>query len=206
LIISPYGFGGTLFAGIVGGSLGVNVGIAIPMDFFSTGSLRGTQVYISGSATPLAGLGAFAGAGENYGFGNSPSALPTGFSSSQTLVLQGGVGWGLGAEVSGSIGTVGGGLGDLSQGFNMSGSGGPRGAFGGYVAVGDQMTMAFMDRYKRYTLRSSRIRLGIVAVTAIGLFCSGLSRQRTWLRLGLPMARLFNWVQWDWAEAFSDSK
>jgi len=51
-------------------------------------------------------------------------------------VIAGAAGYGYGGEFQGQIGTLGGGLGDMSQGVGFSGGGGPRGAVGGYVGAG----------------------------------------------------------------------
>jgi RHS repeat-associated protein len=127
--------GGTLFGLVVGGSAGVGVGLSIPTSAF-VGDFRGTQVYLTGSATGMGGLGLFAGAGPSLGYSTSRSSLSGGFSGSAVPVLAAGAGYGYGGEFQGQIGTLSGGLGDMSQGVGFSGSGGPRGAVGGYIGAG----------------------------------------------------------------------
>lgn len=132
-----YGYGGTIFAGFFGGSAGAQMGVAIPYSFFTTGSLRGTQIFGGASVTGLLGAGAFVGSGSNYGYGTSTGPITTGFTPA-VPVVQGGAGWFAGGEGSFQTGTLNGGLGDASQGVQAGGSGGPRGAFGAYAAGGIQ--------------------------------------------------------------------
>jgi len=135
-------FGETLFGlfFVAGESTSAGVGVSIPTSAFS-GDFRGTQVYLTGSATGMGGLGLFAGAGPSLGYSTSPSALHGGFSGSAVPVLAGGAGYGAGGEFQGQIGTLKGGLGDMSEGAGFGGGGGPRGAVGGYVGVGVKGTV-----------------------------------------------------------------
>jgi hypothetical protein len=119
------GSGGfTLFGGLIGisPSAGMNV------SFVPTSGLRGMQISWNISGTALAGVGAFAGFGPSLNVPrvrNGPT--PSGVRGSSSSVLQVGAGWGAGAEVSGNL---------SSQGPDITLSGGPKGAYGGYLALG----------------------------------------------------------------------
>lgn len=95
------GFSATGFLGLAGGSGGVEVGIAIPTDFFKTGSLRGAQIYGSGSVSVLSGLGGFFGVGPSGAGGYSSGPIESGFTSQN--VVQGGAAWGVGGEASAPV-------------------------------------------------------------------------------------------------------
>jgi RHS repeat-associated protein len=86
------GFSITGFAG-TGVSLSLHGGISVPQSGW-----RGTQLYFTGSATGLVGLGAFVAAGRDVIGGVSDKPIETGFSSED--VLQGGAAWGVGGELS----------------------------------------------------------------------------------------------------------
>ncbi len=118
----------TAFLAIVGVSTGGGATLSIPKEslpLVGDGSFRGTQISGSASITPLAGLGAFLGAGPNYSLGGSAAPTPRGLSGSVTPTIQAGVGDGAGIEVSS----------DFTYPPNLSGSGG-RIAAGVYGAVG----------------------------------------------------------------------
>lgn len=92
------GVGATGFFGVLGlsGSIGVNV--SVPTASLSNFRLRGIQVSLSGSITPLAGIGVFLGAGPTYSAGGSNG----GFSNLSGLITptsQVGAGNGAGVEV-----------------------------------------------------------------------------------------------------------
>jgi hypothetical protein len=88
------------------------------------GSFRGTQFSGSGSITPLAGLGLFAGIGPSYSLGGLNGAAGN-KSGSGTPVIQGGAGDGGGVEVTS----------DLNSPLSLSGAMG-RIAAGAYGAIG----------------------------------------------------------------------
>ncbi len=124
------GLSATGFLAIFGVSVGGGGNLSIPTDslpFVGDGSFRGTEASVSGSITPMLGIGAFLGAGPNYSGGYSHSALPQGFSGSATPVVQFGVGDGAGIEVSSDIA-------DITESYNAGGSGGriAGGAYGGF--------------------------------------------------------------------------
>ncbi|WP_338445660.1 RHS repeat-associated core domain-containing protein [Pelagerythrobacter marensis] len=123
------GTGATGFLGIVGLSLGVSGAINIPTDANGRPSLRGSQLSISGSITPLAGLGLFAGAGPNFGMSGSDGPANI-LSGSSDTVLQGGAGDGLGVEIVRPLN---------DKPADWSGSGG-RLAAGAYGAVGQRFS------------------------------------------------------------------
>lgn len=139
ITISPYGFGlgGTLFGGLVGLSAGFESGIAVPKTSLAKGSFRGSQLYVSGSFTPLAGFGAFLGGGFNMGAGYSPEPLQSGSASS--AVHQAGAAHEAGGEISFPV--------DWTNAGGFSVNGGPRGAEGAYSAVGRKFS---------YTLTTSQ--------------------------------------------------
>ncbi len=93
------GWSATGFLGLVGVSAGVNANVSVPSASFRNFSLRGTQVSLSGSVTPLVGIGLFGGWGPSYSGGGSNQTLDN-ISSSVTPVIQLGVGNGGGVEVS----------------------------------------------------------------------------------------------------------
>jgi hypothetical protein len=115
------GGGGSVtgFLGILGVSGGLSGGVSVPtasLPFIGDGSFRGTQFYGSGSITPLAGFGLFAGVGPNYSVGGSRGAEKN-VSGSITPVFQLGAGDGGGVEVSGAIGSgFSGGMGRIAAG------------------------------------------------------------------------------------------
>ena len=121
------GASATGFLGIVGASVGLGGGVSVPtasLPFVGDGSFRGTQFSGSGSITPLAGLGLFAGVGPNYSLGGSNGAAGR-VSGSVTPVIQLGAGDGGGVEVTS----------DLNSPLSLSGAMG-RIAAGAYGAIG----------------------------------------------------------------------
>jgi RHS repeat-associated protein len=130
--ISPFGLGITGFLFIGGFSGNVEGGISIPLSALK-GNFRGTQLYASGSVTQLLGIGAFVGAGNNFGVGYTSGPIQTGATSfaggpggTPSPVIQGGAAWMAGGE-----GQV-----DLGSSPGVSGGGGPRAGFGAYLAGG----------------------------------------------------------------------
>lgn len=115
----------TGFLGIIGLSGGVSGNVTIPTDASGRPTLTGAQLSVTGSLTPLLGLGLFAAAGPSGSASSSNSAAPL-FSGSITPVLQGGASDGFGAEVVRAMND------DPSD---WGGSGGRVGA-GAYGAVG----------------------------------------------------------------------
>ncbi len=107
--------------------IGAEVGISIPTDFFSTGSLRGTQFYGSASFQGLVGFGFFAGAGGTPSAGYSSGPIQSGVSG--THVVGGGAALGGGGEVS-----------VATNGSGGSISGGPRAGVGAYAGYGGKVT------------------------------------------------------------------
>lgn len=93
------GVSATGFLGILGISGGFSINLSVPNASARNFSLRGLQVSLSGSITPLAGLGLFLGAGHSYSAGGSNEALNN-LSASYTPVIQAGAGNGGGVEVS----------------------------------------------------------------------------------------------------------
>ena len=92
------GVGATGFLGLFGLSGGISGSISVPTASLSNFSLRGIQVSVSVSVTPLAGVGLFLGAGPSYGLGGSSG--PSGnVSGSITPTMQAGAGDGGGVEV-----------------------------------------------------------------------------------------------------------
>lgn len=137
-LISPFGLGATMFAVITGVSGNVSIGVALPARAFKTGSLRGTQLYGSGVGSWLFGLGAYAGAGENFGFGAATQAFRPGFSRDEaSWTLHSGVAARVGGEYTGTLGPVNGGPGALGSTVQHSGGLiGRRQGLGGFVAGG----------------------------------------------------------------------
>ena len=122
------GVSATGFLGLLGVSGGGGVTGSIPtasLPVVGDGSFRGSQITASLWITPLAGLGAFLGAGPNYTFGGSPTSVPRGFSGSVTPTMQAGAGDGVGVEVSS----------DFTSPPSVGGAAG-RIAAGAYGAVG----------------------------------------------------------------------
>ena len=121
------GASATGFLGIVGLSGGLGAGASVPtasLPFVGDGSFRGTQFSGSGSITPLAGLGLFAGVGPNYSLGGSNGAVGN-VSGSVTPVIHLGAGDGAGVEVTS----------DLNSPLSLSGAMG-RIAAGAFGAIG----------------------------------------------------------------------
>lgn len=117
----------TGFLGILGLSAGLGGGVSVPtasLPLVGDGSFRGTQFSGSGSITPLAGLGLFAGVGPSYSLGGSNGAAGN-VSGSVTPVIQLGAGDGGGVEVTS----------DLNSPLSLSGAMG-RIAAGAYGAIG----------------------------------------------------------------------
>ena len=106
-------------------------GVTVPWSSLRNLNARGFQLNGSISATPLVGLGAFAGLGPGYSAGNARGAAKQGFTSSSTTVMQAGAGDGGGVEVSVPFG---------NSDFNVGGSMGAKGALGAYAAVGQQFS------------------------------------------------------------------
>lgn len=130
--ISPFGFGVTGFLFIGGFSGNAEGGISIPLTALK-GNFRGTQLYASGSVTQLLGIGAFVGAGNNFGTGYTSGPIRTGATSfsggpggTPSPVVQGGAAWMAGGESQVELGS--------SPG--IGGGGGPRAGFGAYAAGG----------------------------------------------------------------------
>ena len=109
------------------GSVSGEFGISIPTDFFKTGSLRGTQLFVSGGLSGLGGLGFFAaaGAGPSAGYSNGP--IQSGFGGQH--VAGAGAALGAGGEVS-----------VATDGSGGSISGGPRGGVGAYAGYGGKVS------------------------------------------------------------------
>jgi hypothetical protein len=129
---SPFGLGVTGFLFIGGFSGSVEGGISIPLSALK-GNFRGTQLFASASFTQLLGLGAFVGAGNNYGLGYTNGPVQTGATSfaggrggTPSPVIQAGAAW-----LAGGEGQV-----DLGTSPGVSGGGGPRAGFGAYAAGG----------------------------------------------------------------------
>jgi hypothetical protein len=127
------GYSGTLFTGIIGGSLGSGFQMSVPFSSLKNGSLRGTQFTFSGYGNILGGVGLFAGLGVNIA-GGLASTAPEGVDFTNGPVMQLGAGDGGGVEVTGNLGE--------NAGI-FSGSGGPRGALGLYGAVGNQFAVNY---------------------------------------------------------------
>jgi RHS repeat-associated protein len=115
----------TGFLGMVGISGGITGNISIPHNSDGSISLRGTQLSLSGSVTPLLGLGLFGATGPSGSMSSSSGPLET-VDGSITPVFQVGASDGYGAEVVRAIN------GDPTD---WGGSGGRIGA-GAYGAVG----------------------------------------------------------------------
>lgn len=109
------------------GSIGVEVGVSIPTDLFRTGSLRGTQIYISGSFSGLGGLGFFAAAGPGVAAGYSAEPIQSGVSGQRVVGAGAALGGGGEATVS-------------TDGSGGSLSGGPRAGFGAYAGYGGKVS------------------------------------------------------------------
>lgn len=110
---------------------GGEAGVSIPVSALWTGSLRGSQIYVSGSVTPLSGVGGFVGAGPGATIGYSTSPIPSWLSFSRQNVVQAGAAYGLGGEISAPIthdGFAGGASinGSLKGGCGLYGAGGPK--------------------------------------------------------------------------------
>ncbi len=123
------GLGGSASGAFLYVALGIGAegGVSIPTDFFSTGSLRGTQFYGSASFQGLVGLGFFAGAGASPSAGYSSGPIQSGVSG--TRVVGGGAALGGGGEVS-----------VATNGSGGSISGGPRAGVGAYAGYGGRVT------------------------------------------------------------------
>jgi RHS repeat-associated protein len=120
---------GTLFGGVIGGSLGLTGNISVPLSSLRNFSLEGIQFSVTTSATGLAGFGGYVGAGQNYSLGITNETLDYGFSTSSNHVIQAGAGWVGGVETSAMIG---------GPDYNYGGSIGGRNAYGVYGAAGKQ--------------------------------------------------------------------
>ena len=116
---------GAFLYGIFG--VGAEVGISIPTNFFSTGSLRGTQFYGSANIQGLVGLGFFAGAGATPSVGYSNGPIQSGASGSH--VVGGGAALGAGGEAS-----------VATNGSGGSVSGGPEAGVGAYAGYGGKVS------------------------------------------------------------------
>ena len=130
-LILGRGYSATLFAGILGFSLGADATLSIPFSSIGDLSFRGTQLTLSGSVTGLLGFGGFAGIGQNVTLGLANGRAEPGVGTSSGSVVQLGAGDGGGVEVSGSI---------LDPNLTESISAGPRGAIGAYGAYGKKFT------------------------------------------------------------------
>ncbi|ADU15329.1 RHS repeat domain-containing protein [Asticcacaulis excentricus] len=137
----PFGPSATAMV-LVGGLSGeFSPGISVPRGAWSRLDFTGSQLYLEGSGTILAGGGLYVGAGGktkdvpsfmelfNWEQASGPKAV---WSSDETASsLQGGVAWNLGAEIefeqSGPLGTFGG---------DAGWSGGPVRGYGAYIARG----------------------------------------------------------------------
>jgi len=121
----------TGFVGVIGISIGVGVNISIPTNTKGSISLKGSQIAVSASITPLTGLGIFFAGGPSISMAtyNSPTKL---FSGSSTPVIQGGASDGGGGEIARALN---------NDPADYSGSGGRIGA-GGYGAVGQRFSGA----------------------------------------------------------------
>jgi RHS repeat-associated protein len=101
-----FNFGGgvsaTGFLGIGGLAAGIGASVAIPTNSSGVPTLTGTQISISGSLTPLVGLGLFMGAGANYAMSTSSAAAGV-VSGAATPVFQFGAGTGEGVEIARAI-------------------------------------------------------------------------------------------------------
>jgi len=141
LVIGRY-VGGTAFAGVgeraVGGSASAGIGLSIPLNFFRTGSLAGTQVYGSATLTGLvSGVGAFIGSttGVSGGISNGPvSSFVPSSNDTGSYVVQGGAAYGAGAEVQSS--------GPISN-LAASVTAGLARGIGAYFAGGRQVNVTF---------------------------------------------------------------
>ncbi len=109
------------------GSVGAEVGVSIPTNFFSTGSLRGTQIYVSGGFSLLGGLGFFGAAGAGPSAGYSAGPIQSGFSGQH--VVGAGAALGGGGEVQ-----------VATDGSSDSISGGPRVGAGAYAGYGGKVS------------------------------------------------------------------
>lgn len=128
-----YGGSATGFLGLIGVSAGGGTSASLPFSSLLQGSLSGLQIGGNVSITPLAGFGGFVGAGPNYSIGGSAEAASSGFGTSAQTIIQVGAGDGGGVEVS-SV---------FASPLSVTGSGGPRGAFGMYGAVGRQFSLNY---------------------------------------------------------------
>jgi hypothetical protein len=123
-----------VFLGLLGGSVGADATFSVPISSLRNLSLRGTQLTFSGSATPLAGVGTFAGFGPNLSLGSASEPMAEGWSSSSTAVVQFGAGDGGGVETSAAI---------LQTDLSETVPGGTRGAIGAYGATGKKFSKNF---------------------------------------------------------------
>jgi RHS repeat-associated protein len=141
-IVIGRSIGGTVFAGLNdtarGGSANASVGLSIPLNFFRTGSLAGSQVYVSGTLTALmSGAGAFGAAtsGRSYGYATGPltTHIPS-LEDPGPYVVQGGAAWERGAEVQ-----LSGPINNLVASGNVSAAAGG----GAYIAGGRQVNLTY---------------------------------------------------------------
>ena len=123
------GIGGTGFLGILGLSGGVAGEVSVPLDSRGKPHLLGVQFSLSGSVTPLAGLGLYAGGGIS-GAASSSKGPRENISGSSTTVLQLGVGDGPGVEIVRALN---------DDPLDWSGSGARLGA-GAYGAIGQRFS------------------------------------------------------------------
>ena len=125
--ISPLGFSATGAFLYLIGNVGGEAGVSIPLASLAHGSLRGTQIYGSGSFSLLGGLGFFAGAGYSPSVGYSNGPIQSGVTGQHVV--------GAGAALLEG--------GELSVGTNGSGgsvSGGPDAGVGASVGYGGKIT------------------------------------------------------------------
>lgn len=123
------GVSGTGFLAIIGLSGGVSGDISIPVDSRGKPHLLGSQLSLSGSVTPLLGLGLYAGGGVS-GAANSSNGPRENISGSSTTVLQVGVGNGPSVEIVRALN---------NDPLDWSGSGARLGA-GLYGAIGQRFS------------------------------------------------------------------
>jgi hypothetical protein len=125
--ISPLGASATgAFLYLIGNVSG-DAGISVPLESLTHFSLRGTQLYASGSFALLGGLGFFAGAGYSPSVGYSNGPIQSGVSGHH--IVAAGAAFVEGAEASVSTDGNGGTL-----------SGGPDAGVGGYAGYGGRVT------------------------------------------------------------------
>ena len=125
--ISPIGASATGAFLYLIGSIGAEAGVSIPLESLRNFSLRGSQLYASGSFALLGGLGFFGGAGYSPSVGYSAGPIRSGVSGGH--VVGAGAAFGGGGEASIS-----------TSGNGASISGGPKAGAGVYAGYGGKVT------------------------------------------------------------------